>query len=135
MAVSFWPIMYSRFGVRHIGVLPWMLGAFYLLYPSPRPSLSNRQRVVQGCGHDHCAWPASCLAAALMTYFAGRAVPIILIGFLVYLAHLQSIDLRRVWWRYLAGDRDRGAHRAADVHRDCATRPAARNAPKWSAAR
>ena len=38
MAVSFWPVMYSRFGVRHIGVLPWMLAALYLLYPSPRPS-------------------------------------------------------------------------------------------------
>ena len=37
LAVSFWPIMYSRFGVRHIGVLPLMLGAFYLLYPSPLP--------------------------------------------------------------------------------------------------
>ncbi len=34
LAVSFWPVMYSRFGVRHIGVLPWMLGAFYLLYPA-----------------------------------------------------------------------------------------------------
>ena len=37
LAVSFWPIMYARFGVRHVGVLPWMLGAFYLLYPSPSP--------------------------------------------------------------------------------------------------
>src|SRR5450756_1531834 len=24
MAVSFWPIMYSRLGIRHIGLLPWM---------------------------------------------------------------------------------------------------------------
>src|SRR5512139_3134656 len=43
IAVSFWPIMYSRFGVRHIGVLPWMLGALYLLYPALSPE--NRGRL------------------------------------------------------------------------------------------
>jgi 4-amino-4-deoxy-L-arabinose transferase-like glycosyltransferase len=96
LAVSFWPIMYSRFGVRHIGVLPWMLGAFYLLYPSPSPvrwkRVATLARVVAA---------GLCLAAALMTYFAGRAIPLVLMAFLVYLAIFNRVALRQVWWRYL----------------------------------
>jgi len=97
MAVSFWPVMYSRFGVRHIGLLPWMLAALYLLYPSPQPSPQQGEGVKS-------VWRAVltglCLAAAIMTYFAGRAVPLILIGFLIYLAVFNRSVLRRVWWRY-----------------------------------
>jgi hypothetical protein len=36
-----------------------------------------------------------------MTYFAGRAVPLILIGFLIYLLVFNRSVLRQVWWRYL----------------------------------
>jgi 4-amino-4-deoxy-L-arabinose transferase-like glycosyltransferase len=98
LAVSFWPVMYARFGLRHIGVLPWMLGALYLLYPSPRPSPQQGERMKS-------VWRATlaglCLAAAIMTYFAGRAVPLILIGFLMYLAVFNRTVLRQVWWRTL----------------------------------
>ena len=38
----------------------------------------------------------------MMTYFAGRAVPIILVGFLAYLLLFQRSILKRVWWRYAA---------------------------------
>ncbi len=86
MAVSFWPIMYSRLGIRHIGLLPWMLGAFYLLYPRAS-GRSLLRSILAGI----------CLAAGLMTYFAGRAVPIILIGFLIYLLLFNRSILRRVW--------------------------------------
>jgi hypothetical protein len=97
LAVSFWPIMYSRFGVRHIGTLPWMLGAFYLLYPSA--SLGNRRRsAARELATTVIA--SICLAAALMTYFAGRAVPIVLVGFLVYLLIFQRTVFKQVWRRY-----------------------------------
>jgi 4-amino-4-deoxy-L-arabinose transferase-like glycosyltransferase len=111
LAVSFWPVMYSRFGVRHIGVLPWMLAAFYLLYPSvpttalPRFSAEGAQLPrpfrarVRGEGRTLLA--GIFLAAAMMTYFAGRAVPLILIGFLLYLLVFHRSVLRQVWWRYL----------------------------------
>ncbi|CAG0933004.1 hypothetical protein TFLX_02846 [Thermoflexales bacterium] len=111
LAVSFWPIMYSRFGVRHIGVLPWMLGAFYLLYPSaPTPALPQfsgkgaqlprpfRERVG---GEGRFILAGIFLAAALLTYFAGRALPLILIGFLIYLLVFKRAVLRQVWWHYL----------------------------------
>lgn len=99
LAVSFWPIMYARFGVRHVGVLPLMLGAFYLLYPSPRPSPSKGEGRGEGVGRSVLA--GIFLAAALMTYFAGRALPIVLVGFLVYLLIFQRSIFQRVWWRYL----------------------------------
>lgn len=97
LAVSFWPIMYSRFGVRHIGVLPWMLGAFYLLYPSLSPVRWRRVRVG---ALARVVIAGLCLAAAMLTYFAGRAIPLILIGFLIYLAIFNRVALRQVWWRY-----------------------------------
>ncbi len=104
IAVSFWPIMYARFGVRHIGTLPWMLGAFYLLYPSPRPSphrgegVSLREWVAN---ESHVIVAGVLLSAALMTYFAGRALPVILLGFLIYLALLHRSIFKRVWRQYL----------------------------------
>ncbi len=105
MAVSFWPIMYARFGVRHIGTLPWMLAAFYLLYPH-RSTAEYTERTETNQGklrvlHGLRGLLAGiCLAAALMTYFAGRALPIIVIVFLIYLVLLQRSIFKRVWWRY-----------------------------------
>ncbi len=117
MAVSFWPIMYARFGVRHIGVLPWLLATFYLLYPSDVAAIASfdsaeRARPEQNAMQSkaarsaplrmlHVIFAGVCLAAALMTYFAGRAVPVILVGFSIYLAIFQRPIFKRVWWRYL----------------------------------
>ena len=105
MAVSFWPIMYSRFGVRHIGTLPWMLAAFYLLYPSFTAGDAERaeraERKESYLGVLRALGGGICLAAGLMTYFAGRAVPIVLAGFLGYLLIFQRSILKRVWWRYM----------------------------------
>ena len=98
MAVSFWPVMYSRFGVRHIGTLPWMLAAMYVLYPPRMNSRADSGNTLKRVAKNLFA--AVCLAAGLMTYFAGRAVPIILAGFLGYLLIFQRSMLKRVWWRY-----------------------------------
>ena len=103
LAVSFWPIMYSRFGVRHIGTLPWMLIAFYLLYPgklTPENTAIHQRKLCALRG----VFAGICLAAGLMTYFAGRAVPVVLAGFLAYLLIFHRSLLRRVGRRYaLAG--------------------------------
>src|SRR5512140_1784021 len=64
MAVSFWPIMYARLGLRHIGILPLMLGAFLILWSR----LSSRHRPT---GKSAPLIAGILLAATLMTYFAG----------------------------------------------------------------
>jgi 4-amino-4-deoxy-L-arabinose transferase-like glycosyltransferase len=92
LSVAFWPVMYARLGLRHIGVVPLMLGAFYLLYPRPLTAAKLQNSLAAGL----------LLGAALMTYFAGRALPLILIGFLLYLLVFDRAVLRRVWLQYLA---------------------------------
>jgi hypothetical protein len=97
MAVSFWPVMYARLGLRHIGIVPLMLGAF--LFTLPRHPATGEGR---GEGFLRVLGGGVLLAAALMTYFAGRALPLILIGFLAYLLIFHRAVLRRVWLRTLA---------------------------------
>jgi len=101
MAVSFWPIMYARFGLRHIGIVPLMLGVFLLLWPgftaehAEGAEKKNDLRLLRALGDKILA--GVLLAAALMTYFAGRALPVMLVGFLVYLLVFHRSVLRRVW--------------------------------------
>ncbi|HET7088174.1 MAG TPA: glycosyltransferase family 39 protein [Anaerolineae bacterium] len=94
MAISFWPVMYARLGLRHIGVVPLMLGAFCLLYP--RPLTASKLQASKSKIPNSLA-AGLLLGAALMTYFAGRALPLILAGFLAYLLVFHRAALRRVW--------------------------------------
>lgn len=115
LAVSFWPVMYARFGVRHIGTLPWLLAAMVLLYPPRMNSRAERGNTLKRVltrleyqpsnsfdGVGRIVLAGICLAAGLMTYFAGRAVPLILAGFLGYLLIFHRSILKRVWWHYAA---------------------------------
>ena len=107
MAVSFWPVMYARLGLRHIGIVPLMLGAFLFLWmgstaesatPPGAGQASAKEggklRVLRALSGKLLA--GVLLAAALMTYFAGRALPLILVGFLAYLLAFNRRRLRRV---------------------------------------
>jgi hypothetical protein len=120
MAVSFWPIMYARLGLRHIGLLPWMLGVCLvacLRFPRLRagPTESANQAVVTTVvvrpATEVATMPRQilftvvgglCLAAGLMTYFAGRVVPVVVVVFALYLALLHRAAFRRAWPGVLA---------------------------------
>jgi hypothetical protein len=92
MAVGFWPLMYSRFGVRHQMLVPLALAVFYFLWPAGRSSPAKaRVRVVAG---------GVALAAALYTYTASRVIPFVLLAFGLYLALCHRERFRR-WWRPL----------------------------------
>ena len=92
MAVSFWPLMYSRFGVRHQMLVPLALAVFYFLWPVERSSPAKaRARMVAG---------GVALAAALYTYTASRVIPFVLLAFGLYLALCHRERFRR-WWRPL----------------------------------
>jgi len=70
-AVSFWSLMYSRVAIRHIGALPWMLLAIYWGWRLLREERHNTLAMIG---------VASGTAAAMLTYYAGRLIPPLLIG-------------------------------------------------------
>ena len=76
LAVSFWSLMYSRTGIRHILMPLLTVATFYFFWQA----LYGRFAV---------AWRSFLLAAIYMglgfyTYFASRGVPLILLAFCVY---------------------------------------------------
>lgn len=92
LTTSFWSLMYSRFGLRHISLPPWIgLSAccFWLGLQAP---LERRGRVVLWF-----ALGGLCLGAALHTYFAGRVVPLVYAGFALYLLLFHRQALRGRW--------------------------------------
>jgi 4-amino-4-deoxy-L-arabinose transferase-like glycosyltransferase len=91
MASGFWPLMYSRFGVRHEMLVPLALAVFYLLWAAERASHKSRMRAVAS---------GVFLAAALYTYTASRLIPFVLLAFGLYLA-LFHRERFRCWWRPL----------------------------------
>jgi 4-amino-4-deoxy-L-arabinose transferase-like glycosyltransferase len=96
LAISFWALMYSRFKLRQVGEVAPMLLAFYFFF-----------RVLAGRADRMAARPrfallaALCLSAALYTYFAARAVPLILLAVAIYLFMFHRA-LFRARWRLLA---------------------------------
>ncbi len=98
LACSFWSLMYSRIGLRHVSVLPFMLAAWAFFWLG-----------VRGVG-DACRRPrvsllirfalaGVSLGVGLYTYFAARGVPIVLVAMLVYWAVWD----RRRWRRHVGG--------------------------------
>ncbi len=103
MAVGFWPLMYSRFGLRHVGVLPPLLVAFYALWQGIETrSAQYAIRIpyfVFRFGWFTLAGLA--LAAGLYTYFAGRIVLLIVAVFTAYLLFFHRRAFKTVWWGFL----------------------------------
>jgi hypothetical protein len=89
MAASFWNLMYSRVAVRHIGALPWMLIAIYWAWRELNDT-SSKQTPIPLIG---IAIGTGC---AILTYYAGRLIPALLLALLPAL----WISVRR-WPRFL----------------------------------
>jgi hypothetical protein len=89
VAVSFWGLMYSRVAIRHMGALPWMLLALYWGWRQlrdPAPPWAAIAGLAVGT------------AGALLTYYAGRLMPVLLVT-----AWPLAAPRRRRWQRYLIG--------------------------------
>ena len=78
LAVSFWSLMYSRTGIRHILTPVFALGVFYFF--SKQQSKKFRLNTVR-----YALLTALFLGLGYYTYFASRGVPLILIAFAIYL--------------------------------------------------
>ena len=104
LTLSFWSLMYSRIGLRHVLMPLLTLLAFYFFWRGLGIG-------AQGSGHRDRRTPASNLqspiscflyAAVFMglgfyTYFASRGVPAILLAFTVYLAIVDWDLFKRRW--------------------------------------
>ncbi len=94
MTLSFWSLMYSRIGLRHI-LTPLLTTATVAFFwqglrasaSGGRPNMATRY------------WLLSALAMSLgfYTYFAARGVPLILIAFAAYLWWFDRPLLSRAW--------------------------------------
>jgi hypothetical protein len=93
MALSFWGLMYSRVAIRHIGVLPWALVGLYWAWRLLRSAHLTRKTIAAAV-----AGIAVGTGGALLTYYAGRLMPVLL------LTALPLLKPRQGRWRaYLLG--------------------------------
>ncbi len=106
--VGLWPVFYSRFGVRHIGVMPFILIALFALArisdlqsPISRPS---------GVRHSapHLRSPTSgslrfgvlagaAIGLGLYVYYAAWVMPAAVVALAVYLAVFDRQRFRQAW--------------------------------------
>ena len=92
LATSFWSLMYSRFGLRHISLPPWIGLAVVGFWRGLRTPLDQRVR-----GWLWFALGGACMGASLYTYFAGRMVPALFLAFAVYLLIFHRPLLKARW--------------------------------------
>jgi 4-amino-4-deoxy-L-arabinose transferase-like glycosyltransferase len=112
LAVSFWSLMYSRIGIRHILTPVLALATFYFFLRGLGFGATNTWRISLGAAtKETTAGTNSAGARALVdfllaavfmglgfyTYFASRGVPLILLAFCIYLLLFARDRLRRRW--------------------------------------
>ncbi len=114
LALSFWGLMYSRFGLRHVLLPTLVLAAFLFFWQSViNGSKAAEQRRNAEAGNRQSSIPnpqspipylllsALFVALGFYTYFAGRGVPLILLAFMGYV-WLAWRELFRQQWRLWA---------------------------------
>jgi 4-amino-4-deoxy-L-arabinose transferase-like glycosyltransferase len=95
MAVSFWALMYSRLGGRHIGLVVFVLAGFYAFLGAMgagAPAGQGGKKAARSF-----AWAGLCLALGFYTYFASRGAPIIPLVFVSYAWIFARPALRGRW--------------------------------------
>ncbi len=102
LAFSFWSLMYSRSGQRHISVTVTTLLSFYLMWRAVRrQDMAEQNRgVIYHAPMRNYLLAGVALGVGFYTYFAARGVPLIVIAWGVYL-FLWARPLWRKTWRGL----------------------------------
>ena len=105
LAVSFWGLMYSRVGIRHVSTPVFALAAFYWFWRAMVRTTDDGRRIIARASAAG-GGPSSvvCFAAAGLflglgfhSYFASRGAPLIPAAFVVYLALVAPGALRGRW--------------------------------------
>jgi len=113
LAVSFWSLMYSRIGIRHISLPVFMLSSFYFFWRGLQESMRADDDKTGSAIDGAFSWRSTkwyalagvFLGIGFYTYFASRGVPAILLLFGIYLALFQRETLKRSWrgWLLMLG--------------------------------
>ncbi|MGC9349798.1 MAG: ArnT family glycosyltransferase [Anaerolineae bacterium] len=98
MSGSFWSLMYSRVAIRHIGTLPWILLAVYWGWRQLHDTPRVRGRDVSSVATGPILGMALGVSGAMLTYYAGRLVPVFLAA-----AYPLARPRQRRWKGYAAG--------------------------------
>lgn len=103
LAVSFWALMYSRIGLRHILMPPLTLAAFYFFWRGFEAK-NQRLAIRDWKSLINFQSPISNLTISTVfiglgfyTYFASRGLPLILVAFLIYAALVAWPLVKRKW--------------------------------------
>jgi hypothetical protein len=96
LATSFWSLMYSRIGLRHISLPPWICLTAYLYWRGLETPAEERGHTLVWFGLG-----GLCQGLLLYTYFASRAVPLVFGAFALYLLIVHPAKLRGRWWGLL----------------------------------
>ncbi len=92
MVASFWSLMYSRTGIRHIALLWLVLPSFYCFWYGFQIARQGK-----GGGDRAFVFAGLWLGLSFYTYFASRGVPLIFIAFAIYLLIVARPWLGRTW--------------------------------------
>ena len=104
LALNFWPLMYSRIGLRHVSMPVWTPAAFYFFWQGleigDRRLEINRQSPISYLQSPvlNFLLAAIFMSLGFYSYFASRGVPLILLAFCLYL-WLFAHDLFGWRWR------------------------------------
>jgi 4-amino-4-deoxy-L-arabinose transferase-like glycosyltransferase len=94
LALSFWSLMYSRIGLRHV-LLPLLtLFSFHFFWRGLKAPVSDPQ---PSAGYRHFTLASLFTGLGFYTYFAARGIPLILLAFCGYLWLFQRPLLRSKW--------------------------------------
>ncbi|MBK8899867.1 MAG: glycosyltransferase family 39 protein [Anaerolineaceae bacterium] len=96
LAVSFWALLYSRVGLRVGGVTAFATLMVYFLWRSwERMSTQSWRGLADG------ALAGLFLAAGVYTYLAGRVLPAIVVGFVLFTAVFHWQQFKTRWPRFV----------------------------------
>ncbi len=94
LALSFWSMMYSRIGLRHV-LLPLLtLISFHFFWRGLMTPAGNHR---PAAGFRHFVWAAFFAGLGFYTYFAARGIPLILLAFCGYLWLFRPSVVRSKW--------------------------------------
>ncbi len=97
-AVGMWPVLYSRFGVRHVGVMPFILLALYALVQISDLGSQSSKEPGRQARIGIWSWVlGASMGLGLYVYYAAWVIPALVVVFAAYLSVFDRGRFRKSW--------------------------------------